>query len=78
VRLQLYFSCSLNAQKVYIQRRQLIPDDKVYPESAQALSTTKIIYSTSYHDGSLILIHSHLVGDEKREIDNENLENYLP
>ncbi|KAH9164585.1 hypothetical protein EDB89DRAFT_2077985 [Lactarius sanguifluus] len=30
---------------VYIQRQRLIPDDKVYPESAQALSSNKIVYN---------------------------------
>ncbi|KAH9059794.1 hypothetical protein EDB87DRAFT_1809770 [Lactarius vividus] len=31
-------------REVYIQRQRLIPDDKVYPESAQALSSDKIAY----------------------------------
>ncbi|KAH9025966.1 hypothetical protein EDB85DRAFT_1981141 [Lactarius pseudohatsudake] len=31
-------------REVYIQRQRLIPDDKVYPESAQALSSNKIVY----------------------------------
>lgn len=76
MRLRLYFPCSLNVKKVYIQRQLLIPDDKVYPESAQALPS-KGNYSTSYHGRSLTLIYSHLVDDEKKNVENESFENYL-
>ena len=75
MQLRMYFPCSLNAKKVYIQRQRLIPDDKVYPESAQTLSS-KNIYSTSYNGRSMILIYSHFIGDEKKGLDN-NFENYL-
>jgi hypothetical protein len=37
---------SLNAKQVYIQRRILIPDDKVYPESAKPLKSI----ATKYKD----------------------------
>ncbi|KAI9462879.1 hypothetical protein BJY52DRAFT_1255768 [Lactarius psammicola] len=36
-------------REVYIQRRRLIPDDKVYPESAEKLKIRIQNYSTSYH-----------------------------
>ena len=54
----IFFSCSLNAKKVYIQRQRLIPDDRVYAEPAKAKPSAKITYCTSYHDRSMILTFS--------------------
>ncbi|KAI9444046.1 hypothetical protein H4582DRAFT_2095391 [Lactarius indigo] len=63
-------------REVYVQRQRLITDDKVYPESAQTLSSNKIKYSTSFHGRSMILIYYHLVVD-KRKDKSENFEYYL-
>jgi hypothetical protein len=65
MRLRVYPSCSLNAKQVFAQRRRLIPDDKVYPESAQPLKTIDTEYGTSYHGRSVMLIYFHLVEDKK-------------
>ena len=60
-------------KKVYMQRRRLIPDDRVYPESVQPLKVTVKQYSTSYyHRETRILIYSHLLEDE-----SQNFETYL-
>jgi hypothetical protein len=50
----VYLPYSLNTKQVYIQRRQLIPDDRVYAEST---TMTTARYSTSYCSRTMILIH---------------------
>lgn len=56
-----------------MQRRRLIPDDRVYPEPVQSLKVVAKRYSASFYNRKIrILIYSHLLDDERH-----NYEKYL-